>query len=372
MGAWCILWPVAKDFYEILGVSRSASADEIKQAYRKLSKELHPDKNKGNKDAEEKFKEVNQAYETLTDPKKRQMYDQFGQAGPGQGGFGGGFNPNDFAGFDFGQGGRMDFGDIFESFFGGSAAGGGRRRQRKGDDREVSLTLTLDQVVHGGEQVLKFRRLEACEECSGSGAAKGSSLVNCSDCGGTGQVTRVTQSFFGAIQQTGVCPRCQGSGKVPEKICRRCDGEGRMAVDAKVTITVPAGIADGQSLRVQGEGDVGRRGEPAGDLFVRIQVPADDRFERDGSDVRSLLTISVLQALLGDEVSIPTVQGDVTLSIPAGTQPNQVLRVRGKGFPVLQGRGHGDHYVTIVVHIPTKLSRDEKKLLEEWQKLSQK
>ncbi len=355
---------MARDFYEVLGIPRSASQDDIKKAYRKLSKELHPDKHKGDKAAEATFKEVNEAYETLSDPRKKQMYDQFGAAGANMGG--GGFGGFDFSGFQ--QGDRVDFSDIFESFFGG--AGGGRRaREEKGNDLEVEMTIELDDAVRGIKRSINARHLKRCEVCDGNGTEPGTQLQTCGECGGTGQVTRTAQSFFGTIQQRAVCPRCGGSGKVPEKPCHRCSGEGRYSSTESVDIDVPAGIHDGQTLRMRGQGDAGRRGAPAGDLYVHIHIRPDARFERDGDDIRSTIELSVIDATLGTEATVDTVHGPVTLKIPEGTQPDQVFRLKGKGMPVLSTSRTGDHYATVKVRIPTKLSRAERKIVEEWKSI---
>lgn len=358
---------MSKDLYGILGVERGASKEEIKKAYRRLSKELHPDRNKGDANAEHRFKEVNEAYEVLSDEKKRALYDQFGQtggngAGPREGPFGGfnfsGFNPEDLGGF----------GDIFESFFGG--AGGARgKRERRGRDVEVQVELPFSDTVKGAERSLVLERLRPCEACRGSGAEKESSLVTCRECGGTGQVTRSTQSFFGALRQTMVCSTCGGGGKIHERPCSSCSGEGRTRQRGTVHVNIPAGVADGQTLRIRGEGEAGALGAAAGDLYVVIRVKADARFERDGDDIRTTLKISVTDALLGTEVSIETVHDSVTLKIPAGTQPGQIFRLKGKGMPVLNSSRTGDHYVTVNVEIPTRLSRAEQKLVEEWRKM---
>ncbi len=355
-----------RDFYEILGLSRSASADDIKKAYRKLSKELHPDKHKGDKAAEAKFKEVNEAYETLSNSQKKQMYDQFGTTGNGAGGFrpgaGGGF---DFSGFG-GNGQSFDFGDLFEGFFGG---GRQQRGPSKGADLELAIEIDFTESVSGLSRVMEFEALRPCGECKGDGAAHGSKIVTCEECGGTGQVTRTANSFFGAVQQRMQCPKCRGSGKVPEKACPRCDGTGRRRERVKVTVDVPAGIADGQTLRVRGEGSAGERGASAGDLYVHVRVRPDPRFAREGDDIHSALVITVPDAVLGAEMTVQTVHGPVTLKIPAGTQSGQMLRIKGKGMPVLQTSRHGDHFVTVTVEIPGKLSREERKLVEEWRKL---
>lgn len=349
------------DPYATLGVSRSASPDEIKQAYRKLSKEWHPDKHKGDKAAEDKFKQINEAYETLSDPQKKQMFDQFGRTSGSAGGAGpGGF---DFSGFSGGNGG-MDFSDMFESFFGANRQTAANRD--RGQDREIEVQVDLIDVVKPVAKTINQRSLKPCKTCDGSGAEPGSKLVTCDQCSGTGQVVRSTQSFFGTIQQRTMCPKCKGSGKVPEKPCRTCGGEGRTADTQDITIQIPAGIEDGQTLRVTGGGDAGRRSGASGDLYVHVRVRPDPRFERDGADIRTEAVLHVLDAMLGTEIETETVHGPVRLAVPAGTQPGQILRIKGKGMPVLSSSRTGDHYVTIVVDIPKKLSRDEKRIMEEW------
>ncbi len=364
---------MAKDFYQQLGLGRDASPDDIKKAYRKLSKELHPDKHKGDKAAETRFKEVNEAYETLASPEKKRMYDQFGSAsgpgggGAGFGGFGGGAGGFDFSSFSGTEG--MNFSDLFEGFFGGQAGRGRGGRPERGDDHQVQLAIPFSEVVTGGAKTIRIRRLGTCDRCGGDGAEPGSKQITCIECGGTGQVTRTAQSLFGTMRQRMVCPKCKGSGKVPEKTCSRCDGEGRRATDAEVKFEVPAGIEDGQTLRVRGEGDAGPRGTTAGDLYVRIVVTHDDRFERDGPDIRTTLPIHVVDVVLGTEAEVETVRGPVKLRIPAGTQPGQVFRLKDKGLPVLGTGRTGDHFVTVQVDVPSKLSREEKKLMDEWKKL---
>ncbi len=361
---------MAKDPYSILGVSRSATEAEIKAAYRKLSRELHPDKHKGDKEKESKFKEVNAAYEVLSDPKKKQAFDQFGSAdgsspfgggGSGFSGFGNGFDASSFGGFS----------DIFESFFSGGGGGGNRRAQEgTGRDTEVELSIPFMATVTGEERPISFRTLITCDTCKGSGAAEGSKVVTCDQCSGTGQVTKRMSSLFGVIQQSVVCSKCKGAGKIPEKPCRTCSGEGRVADKKTVQIHIPAGISDGQALRITGEGEAGKHGARAGDLFVRIRVQPDGRFERHGDDIRSTLSLSALDAILGTEKIIETVHGSMTLNIPAGTQPDQILRIRSKGMPVLNTTRFGDHYVTVSIVIPSKLSRKERELLEEWRKMA--
>lgn len=366
-----------KDFYATLGVSRDASPEDIKKAYRHLSKELHPDKHRSTglpagqagsgqakKDAEQKFKEINEAYETLADPEKRRMYDQVGKVGGAPGGGPGGF---DFSGF---SGVRPEdsggFSDLFETFFGGRSGKARAEQEKRGKDLEMRVRITFEESVSGVHKKIAVRRLQACPTCTGQGTAPGSTVVTCSDCGGTGQLTRTAQSFFGTIRQSVLCAKCGGSGKVPEKRCAKCDGEGRVLSNDAVVVTIPAGIADAQTVRLRGHGEAGRRGAPTGDLYVRIDVLGDPRFTREGDDIHSAMTLHVLRAILGDDVKVDTVHGSLELRLPPGTQPGQVFRLKGKGMPALKGRGHGDHYVTVHVEIPTKLSREERNVLEEW------
>lgn len=349
-----------KDYYQILGVPRTASGDDIKKAYRKLSKELHPDKHKGDKEAEKRFKEVNEAYEVLSDAGKKQRYDQFGEAGV-NGNAGGGFGGFDFSGF--GNGGADAFSDLFEGFF------GGRQRQaarEEGRDVEVEVTITFAEAVSGVRREIGIRTLRACDRCSGSGAEPDTKVVTCSECGGTGQVTRTAQSFFGVVQQRMVCPTCHGEGKIPEHPCKKCDGEGRVSQNVTVSVDIPAGINEGQSLRLRGEGEAGRKGRKSGDLYVHVHIRPDDRFRREGDDIHTEAEIHALDAILGTTIEVETVHGAVSLKIPEGTQPAQVLRIKGKGMPILNTSRTGDHYVTVRVKVPTKLSREERRIVEEW------
>ncbi|MDD5041598.1 MAG: molecular chaperone DnaJ [Candidatus Peribacteraceae bacterium] len=362
---------MSKDLYAVLGVPRSASKDDIKRAYRKLSKEHHPDRHKGDKGAEQKFKEVNEAYEVLSDEKKRAMYDQFGSTGgpAGSGGARGGAGP--FGGFNFSGFNAEDlggFGDLFESFFGGGGARRGKREQ-KGRDLQIEIEVVFTDVVTGADRTLTLERQRACTKCGGSGAEGGTKQVTCSECNGTGEVTRTTQSFFGTFRQAAVCEKCGGSGKTSEHPCKACGGDGRVRSHEPVTIHIPAGMQDGQTLRVRGEGEAGLKGAAVGDLYVTVRVRPDPAFERDGDDIRSAVSIPVTEALLGAEISVATVRESVTLKIPAGTQPGQIFRLKGKGMPVLNTSRFGDHYVTVHVEIPTRLSRAEQKLLEEWKKM---
>lgn len=366
---------MAKDYYDILGVSRDASGADIKQAYRQMSKKWHPDKHKGDKTAESKFKEINEAYEVLGNAKRKAQYDQFGSAGMGGGAGGGaGFGGFDFSGFQ--QGNYQDvngFADIFESFFGGGAGGGGRGRKRgKGADLQVQIQIPFTEAVSGIKRTISIEKFVSCSTCSGSGTAKGTSLKTCDTCKGTGQVMRTAQSFFGTIQQAVLCDTCKGQGKVPEKPCSNCSGTGRKREQAQITIDVPAGIHDGQTLRMRGQGEAGQLGEEAGDLYVTIRVQPDPDLKRDGDNIRTEETVSTIDAILGCDIKVKTVHGPVTLTVPAGTQPGQVLRIKGKGMPILNTSRHGDHYVRMVVEIPTKLSRKEKKLMEEWRQVHEK
>lgn len=373
---------MAKDYYAILGVPKTASETEVKQAYRKLSRELHPDKHPSThstssgqagsgqtkKEAEAKFKEVNEAYEVLSDKKKRQAYDQFGSTdgGFGQGGFqgfqgfGGGFDSSQFSG---------DLGDLFSSFFGGGMGGRQREPDTRGRTVEIEVRVPFMDAVTGSERQISFKTQVTCPVCAGSGAETGSKLVRCTECGGTGAVTRMTKSLFGSIRQSALCPVCRGSGKMPEKPCKKCAAAGRIQETKTINVRIPAGIDDGQSLRLQGEGEAGRQGGPSGDLLVRVHVEPDPRFERAGDDVRSSYSLPMVDAALGTEADIETAHGKTKVNIPAGTQPGQVLRLKGKGMPIVNTSRFGDHFVTMDIVIPTKLSREEKRLLEELKKI---
>lgn len=348
---------MSQDYYATLGLSRDASEADIKKAYRDLSKKWHPDKHKGDKDAEQKFKEINEAYEVLGNGKKRKQYDQFGSTGgPGGAGFGG----FDFSGFQ--QGDMGGFGDIFESFFGGGR--GQRREARRGGDLQVRVAIAFADVVSGVQKTIAIEKQVACADCSGSGS-QGGKRTTCSQCSGTGQVTKTAQSFFGTIQQSVMCDKCEGSGTVAENPCKGCSGNGVKREKTQLTIDIPAGIEDGQTLRITEQGDAGRHGSPPGDLFVVVMVEPDKRFTRDGTSILSTLELLLLDAVLGTELQVPTVHGDVALKIPAGTQPGQVLRLKGKGFPLLSSSKLGDHYITVQVEVPKKLSRKERELYEQ-------
>lgn len=342
-----------RDYYEILGVEKAADQDTIKKAYRKLAIQFHPDKNPGNKEAEEKFKEAASAYEVLGDPDKRAKYDRFGHQAFQNGGRGGGFQDMDDI--------FSSFGDIFSDFFGGGQARSGRARNqpRRGADLRYLMEISLKEVVEGVEKEIKFDTEGTCHTCHGTGAKKGSEPTTCKTCGGQGQV-RVSQGFF---QMATACPQCHGAGTIIKDPCSTCDGEGREDQERKIHITVPAGVDTGTRLRVTGEGEGGYLGGPAGDLYVEIRVKEDSRFERNGNDLYTRVKVDYLQLLLGGELEIPTVLGKKNLEIPKGTQVGESLRMSGEGVPSLKGSRKGDLYCVIDVAFPTKLSKKEEELL---------
>lgn len=355
---------MAKDLYEILGVARGATDDEIKRAYRKLAQKHHPDRNKGDKTSEGKFKEINAAYEVLSDKKKRAQYDQFGESAFGGGGgqgFPGGFDFGNLSGF--GEG----FADIFETFFSGSPGKQtrGQAGPMAGDDREVILQVTFDEAVFGAEREIKISRIGECEICSGKGAAPGSRILTCPACHGTGEIKTIRHTIIGQLATRRPCDSCNGTGKVAEKICGSCHGVGRSRVSEKLRVKVPAGINDNSSIRIVGKGDSGLRGGESGDLYVHIQIAPHKLFIRKGADVYSEQEISVPQATLGDTIGIETIHGAVEMKIPAGTESGKTFRLSGYGVQKLKGGGKGDHFVTIKIKIPQKLSKKEQELYEE-------
>lgn len=346
-----------RDYYEVLGVSKTASQDEIKKAYRKLALKYHPDRNKGNKETEHHFKEAAEAYAILSDPQKRSQYDQFGHSLGGSGFQG-------FEGFESAFQGFGDiFGDLFEDFFGGSRRSGFGSGIR-GSDLEYSAEINLEDVIHGKEITVEFPRLETCETCTGSGAEPGSHHTICSDCGGHGEI-RISQGFF-TMRRT--CPKCRGEGKQISKPCKNCHGTGRQRKNRKLSIKIPVGIEDGSQLKITGEGEAGERGGYRGNLYVHVIIKHHAIFERVGSNLLIEAKIGVHQVALGSEIEVPTLDGKVILKIPAGTQPGKVFRIKGKGLPDLRGHGTGDELVRINVDIPERLSSNEKKLLEEFAK----
>lgn len=348
------------EYYDRLGVSKNASQDEIKKAYRKLSKKYHPDINK-EAGAEQKYKEVQEAYETLSDEQKRASYDQFGAAGA-NGGFGGGQGFSGFDGAGFGG-----FEDIFSSFFGGGM-GSSRNPNapRKGNDLQYRVNLKFEEAIFGTTKEIKYSREASCHTCDGSGAKPGTSPVTCGRCGGAGVINVDTQTPLGMMRRQVTCDVCHGSGQEIKEPCQTCHGTGRENQAHTVEVRVPAGVESDQQIRLASQGEAGYNGGPYGDLFVVIQVAASDKFERDGTTIHYNLHLNFAQAALGDTVDVPTVHGDVELSIPEGTQAGKRFRLRGKGAPSLRGGGQGDQYVTIVVDTPTDLNDTQRKALMEF------
>lgn len=349
-----------RDYYEVLGVAKTASDDELKKAYRKLAKQYHPDMNPGNAEAEAKFKEINEAYEVLSDKDKRAKYDQFGHAGVdpnfGAGGFGGGFDMGD-----------IDLGDLFGSFFGGGFGGGQRRADpnapKRGSSLRASITISFAEAMAGCEKELNVPRMENCESCGGSGCAPGTTAEICPDCRGSGQV-RIQRGGGGfAFTSTAPCSKCRGTGKLIHQPCADCRGSGQVRRQRKIKVRVPAGIDDGQTISMRGQGNGGENGGPAGDLLVNVAVLPDPRFQREGSDLYTERPVSFTQAALGAELEIDTIDGKVKYTLPAGTQPGTVFRLRGKGAPSVNGRGRGDQYVTVRVQVPTNLTGQQKDAL---------
>ena len=357
-----------RDYYEVLGVDKKASEADIKSAYRKKAKKYHPDLNPGDAEAEKSFKEVSEAYEVLSDTEKKQRYDAYGHAGvdPNYGaGGGGGYGAYGGLG-----GAGVDLNDIFESFFGGGfGAGGGARRanphaSRRGADVHVGIAISFMEAAHGCTKVISITRQETCPDCSGSGSKKGTSTKTCPDCNGTGQVTQQQRTPFGVIQNSRVCPKCSGKGKIITDPCGKCSGSGRVQVTVKKEINIPAGIDDDQSLALRGQGDMGVNGGAQGDVIVVISVRPDPIFERKKYDVYVNVPITYSQAVLGAEIVVPTIDGKVQYTVPEGTQSGTVFRLRSKGIKYLNGRGRGDQYVTVIVEIPKKVTREQKKALE--------
>ena len=351
-----------RDYYEVLGVSKGASDEEIKKAYRKLAKKYHPDMNPGDKEAESRFKEVNEAYEILSNKEKRARYDQFGHAGvdPNYGAGGGGFTG------DFGD---IDLGDLFGSFFGGFGGGGfgssaGRRNgPQKGESLRASLTITFEEAAFGCEKEINLNRTEECDACHGSGCESGTTAEICPDCRGTGTV-RIQRGAGGfAFTSTAPCSKCRGTGKIIHSPCKACGGAGSVRKQKRIAVTIPAGIDDGQAVSLRGQGNAGKNGGPAGDLIVGVHIQPHPQFQRDGTTVLYEQPISFYQAAMGAELEIPTIDGKVKYNLPAGTQTGTTFRLRGKGIPELRGRGRGDQYVTVRVAVPTGLNGEQKEAL---------
>ncbi|MFI8575227.1 molecular chaperone DnaJ [Rossellomorea aquimaris] len=350
-----------RDYYEVLGVGKDASKDEMKKAYRKLSKKYHPDINK-EADADEKFKEISEAYEVLSDDQKRAQYDRFGHTDPNQG-FGGGA--------DFGGGGFGGFEDIFNTFFGG---GGGSRRDpnapRQGADLQYTMSLTFEEAVFGKDTEIEIPREEECDTCHGSGAKPGTKVNTCSHCNGSGQLNVEQNTPFGRIVNRRVCHYCNGTGKQIKEKCSTCGGAGKVQKRRKISVKIPAGIDDGQQLRVTGQGEPGINGGPAGDLYVVFHVRSHDFFERNGDDIYCEMPVTFAQAALGDEIEVPTLHGKVKLKVPAGTQTSTRFRLKGKGVPNVRGYGTGDQHVQVKVVTPSKLTDKQKQLLREFADIS--
>ncbi|MBU2229501.1 molecular chaperone DnaJ [Patescibacteria group bacterium] len=352
---------MAKDYYEILGVAKDASQDEVKKAFRKKAHQFHPDKSTGD---EVKFKEANEAYQVLSNEQKRKQYDQFGSTADQQGGFsaeGGpasGWGGRNDVNFDFG-----DLGDIFGDFFGGSR-GRASARQQKGMDVETEMQITFEEAAFGAEKTVELYKTVSCDQCSGSGAKKGSAIEDCTMCRGSGQVDQVQRTILGQIRTRAVCPECQGEGKTIKEKCPTCRGTGVDRANKRIKIKIPAGINNGQSIRLSGEGEAGQRGSIAGDLYVSVRVKPHSEFQRDGDNVFSVSEISFSQAALGDKIKVNTLDGEGQLKIPSGTQSGKVFKIKDKGVPHLNARGRGDQLVEVIVKTPDKLTRKQKELFE--------
>ncbi|WP_135302315.1 molecular chaperone DnaJ [Haloarcula amylovorans] len=359
---------MSQDFYEVLGVSRDASEDEIQQAYREKAREYHPDVS-DDPNAEEKFKKAKKAKEVLTDDEKRQMYDQMGhdrfEQAEKRGGAGGGAGGRGGMGGDpFGGGGGFDMQDIFDQFFGGGGRGGGGNRPRQGQDLQTRLEIDLEEAYNGATKQLTVTRPETCEDCDGKGHPPEADSQTCPECNGQGQTTRVQQTPMGRVQQTATCRRCEGDGTLYDETCSTCGGNGTVQNEATLEVDVPAGIADGQTLRMEREGAPGERGGPNGDLLIQVSVRSHPDFERDGDDLSHQHAISFPQAVFGDTITVPTLDGEVEMDIDSGTQSGEVFRLEDKGMPRLRRRGNGDLYVQVQVVTPDSLNSEQREALE--------
>lgn len=353
-----------RDYYEVLGVSRGASEDEIKKAYKKMARKYHPDLNPGDKTAEEKFKEVNEAYEVLSDADKKARYDQYGHAGVdpnfGAGGFGGGFDGS----FDFG-----DLGDIFGSFFGGGF-GGGRRTNpnapQRGESIRMSIAISFEEAAFGCEKAVTVERYETCDTCHGNGCAPGTSPEVCPDCHGTGTVQVRRQTPMGVFATSSPCPKCGGKGRIIHQPCKDCRGSGMVRKKKTIQASIPAGIDNGQTISIRGQGNAGKNGGPAGDLLITVTVRPHELFRREGTSVLCEAPITFTQAVLGAELEIPTIDGKVKYTLPEGTQSGTTFRLKGKGIPSINGRGRGDQYVTVYIETPKNLNKEQKEALKKF------
>ncbi len=344
---------MSKDYYKTLGVDKNASTEEIKKAYKKLAIKYHPDKNKGDKTAEEKFKEINEAHHVLSNPEKRSSYDQFGTADFSQGG--GGFDSSKgFSSGGWSSFGNEDFSDIFDMFF-----GGGRKREKRGNDIEIIMPLSFEESVFGVEKEISYSVLDKCPLCQGKG---GENPRTCSRCGGSGKIAKTTRTVLGSFSQTTICPECKGKGRVPEKKCRECGGTGKTRQKKKLKVKIPAGVTNNSSVRIVGGGEAGD--DRNGDLYLRIKVEPHREFKRRNYDIFSEKEISFTEAVLGDKIDINTLHGPVKMGIPAGTPSHTEFRLKGKGAPHPNGKARGDHYVLVKIKVPKKLSKEEKEILK--------
>ena len=350
-----------RDYYEVLGVSKGASDDELKKAFRKEAKKYHPDLHPGDKEAEAKFKEINEAYEVLSNPEKRQRYDQFGHAG---------VDSNYGAGGGYGGSGFGDFGDIFSDIFGGGfgfgGSGGRRNGPRRGNDVRQVVTISFEEAAFGCKKKINITKQEDCPTCKGTGAKPGTSAETCSHCRGTGQIQTQQRTILGYMTNVTTCPHCQGSGKIIKDPCRDCRGTGKVRKTRTVEIDIPAGIDDGQTMQLSGQGEAGERGGPSGDLLITVRVRPHQMFERSGNDVYLNMPVTFVQAALGATLTVPTLDGVVEYDIPEGTQSGTRFRLRGKGIPFIRGKNRGDQYVTVEVEVPKNLSQRQKEILREF------
>ena len=360
-----------RDYYEVLGVSKTATQDELKKAYRKLARKYHPDLNKDNEEAAEKFKECNEAYSVLSDDQKRAQYDQFGHAAFENGGMGGGGGFGGAGGFGGFGGSGME--DIFDMFFGGQGGRGGSRAKtgpQRGADLRFDLEITFEEAAFGLEKEINLYRDETCDHCHGEGAEPGSKVESCPECNGTGYVRFTQNTMFGQMVNERPCSRCKGEGKIISEPCKECRGKGTVKRNKKLKVKIPAGVDNGSRLRVSGEGEAGAKGGPNGDLYVYLYVKPHKFFERDGTTVLCEVPINIVQATLGADIKVPTLDGQVTMKVPEGTQPGKVLRLKGKGIPSLLGGSRGDQLVRIKVVVPTKLSDKQKDALRKFADIS--
>lgn len=359
-----------KDYYDVLGVSKTATADEIKKAYRKLARQYHPDVNKDNPEAAEKFKEASEAYSVLSDEQKRAQYDQFGHAAFENGGAGGAGGFGGFEGFGGFGGGGME--DIFDMFFGGQGRGsrGSNAGPQRGADLRFDLEITFEEAAFGLEREISLYRDEQCPHCHGNGAELGSKVETCPECHGSGEIRFTQNTMFGQMTNVRPCPKCHGEGKIISEPCKECRGQGTVKKNKKLKVKIPAGVDNGSRLRVAGEGEAGVKGGPSGDLYVYLYVKPHKFFERDGTTVYCEVPINIVQATLGDEIKVPTLDGQVVMKVPEGTQPGKVLRLKGKGIPSLRNSTRGDQLVRIKVVVPQKLNEKQKDALRKFAEIS--